>query len=149
MALHRVARSYMAEPTLLQQPGMQTHRLLTVLALGSLTLAVAQCGGGSPTATSPSPADSTASAPAPAPSPTPSPAPGNPGGSLSVSPQTVQGQGQPQATITLANAAPDGGALVQLTSSNSTIARVPATVLVFPGSRSATFLVDTSTVQAA
>ena len=66
-----------------------------------------------------------------------------------MSPQTIQGQGQPQATVTLAATAPDGGALVQLTSSNSTVARVPATVLVFPGSRSATFLVDTSTVEAA
>ena len=132
---------------------MRTHRLLTALALGSLTLVAAQCGGGSSAPTSPSPtvspAPSPAPAPAPAPTPAPSPAPGNPGSSLAVNPPTIQGQGQPQATVTLASAAPDGGALVLLTSDNTTVARVPASVTVAAGSRSATFLVDTSTVQSA
>ena len=68
---------------------------------------------------------------------------------MSVTPSSIQGQGQPQATVTLASAAPDGGALVLMTTSNSTVARVPATVTVAGGSRSATFLVDTSTVLAA
>jgi hypothetical protein len=63
-----------------------------------------------------------------------------------VTPSSIQGQGQPQATVTLANPAPDGGALVVLTSSNTSAARVPATVTVAAGSRSLTFLVDTSTV---
>ncbi len=42
--------------------------------------------------------------------------------------------------------APDGGALVLMTTSNSTVAKVPATITVAAGSRSTTFLVDTSTV---
>ena len=121
---------------------MRTHRLLTVLALGFLTLAVAQCGGGS--STSPSPTDSPAPQPSPSPSPSPSPGPG--GSSLSVSPQSVQGQTQPQATVTLASTAPSGGALVMLTSDNPTVVKVPASVTVAGGSRSAVFMIDTSTV---
>lgn len=49
--------------------------------------------------------------------------------------------------MTLASAAPDGGALVVMASSNPNIVKVPATVTVAAGSRSATFLMDTSTVQ--
>ena len=90
---------------------MRTHRLLTVLALGLLTFAVTQCGGGSSTPTTPSPT--------PTPSPSPAPAPSGSGGSVSISPQTIQGQGQPQGTVTLANTAPSGGAVVQLASSNN------------------------------
>jgi hypothetical protein len=117
---------------------MRTHRLITVLALGLLTLAVTQCGSSSPAPTSPSPT--------PSPAPSPSPAPGGSGNSLSVNPTTIQGQGQPQATVTLASAAPSGGALVLLASDSPTVVRVPATVTVPAGSRSTTFLVDTSTV---
>jgi hypothetical protein len=65
---------------------------------------------------------------------------------LSVSPATIQGQSQPQATVTLTAAAPDGGALVVLKSDNPSVARVPASVTVAPGSRSVTFLVETATV---
>src|SRR5882672_7823187 len=135
----------MTEPTLLKGAGMRLNRLLSVLALGALTLVVAGCGGGSGAPTSPSATPSPSPSPSPAPSPTPSPG----GAGLSVSPQSVQGQVQPQATITLANAAPAGGAIVQLSSDNPTIARVPATVLIQQGSRSAAFLVDTSTVATA
>ena len=123
---------------------MRMQRLLTILALTASALAVAQCGGGSSAGTSPSPSAS----PSPSPSPAPSPAPGGAGNSLSVSPQTIQGQGQPQATVTLASAAPGGGALVLLTSSDSTVVKVPQTVTVPAGSRTVTFLVDTSTVPA-
>ena len=118
------------------------HRLLTFLALGLLTLAVAQCGGGSSSPTSPSENPS----PQPSPSPSPSPSPGPGGSSLSLSPQTIQGQGQPQATVTLASAAPASGALVTLTSDNPTVVKVPASVTVAAGSRSAVFMVDTATV---
>jgi hypothetical protein len=104
-------------------------------------MAVAQCGGGSSSSDTP-----TSPSPTPSPSPAPSPAPGGSVSSLSISPQTVQGQSQPQGTITLANAAANG-ALVQLASSNTTVARVPATVTVPGGSRTATFSIDTSTVQ--
>ncbi len=120
---------------------MRTHRLLWLAAIGLLTLALAQCGGGSSTPTSPSPSPS----PSPTPSPSPSPAPGG-GGSLSISPQTIQSQGQPQATVTLASPAPSGGALVVLLSNDTATARVPATVTVAGGARTATFIIDTSTV---
>lgn len=122
---------------------MQTHRLLKGFALGVLTVALAQCGSSSPAPTSPSPT------PSPTPAPSPSPTPGGSGNSLSVSPQSIQGQGQPQATVTLASAAPAGGALVVLSSNDTAAARVPASITVPAGSRSITFLVDTSTVQAA
>ena len=118
---------------------MRTHRLLWLAAIGVLTLALAQCGGGSSTPTSPSPS------PSPSPTPSPSPSPGG-GGSLSISPQTIQSQGQPQATVTLASTAPAGGALVVLSSSDTTTARVPASVTVPGGARSTTFMIDTSTV---
>jgi len=118
---------------------MRTHRLLWLAAIGLLTLALAQCGGGSSTPTSPSPS------PSPSPTPSPSPSPGG-GGSLSISPQTIQSQGQPQATVTLASNAPAGGALVVLSSSDTTTARVPASVTVPGGARSTTFVIDTSTV---
>ena len=123
-------------------------RLLAVPGVVLCSLVVAQCGGtGAGTAPSSSPSPGT---PAPSPSPggggTPAPAPS--GSSVSVTPSSIQGQGQPQATVTLASAAPGGGALVLLTTSDSTVARVPATVTVAAGSRSVTFLVDTSTVVA-
>jgi hypothetical protein len=51
--------------------------------------------------------------------------------------------------VTLAAAASAGGATVQLGSNNERVARVPATVTVAAGARTATFLVDTSTVSAA
>ena len=51
--------------------------------------------------------------------------------------------------MTLAASAPAGGATVQLGSNNERVARVPATVTVAAGARTATFLVDTSTVSAA
>lgn len=118
---------------------MRTHRLLRLAAIGSLTLALAQCGGDSSAPTSPSPS------PSPTPTPSPSPAPGG-GGSLSISPQTIQSQGRPQATVTLASAAPAGGALVLLSSNDTNTARVPASVTVPGGARSTTFIIDTSTV---
>jgi hypothetical protein len=48
--------------------------------------------------------------------------------------------------VTLTSTAPSGGVAVQLASSNSTIARVPATVLVAGGQTSASFAINTSTV---
>src|SRR5258706_14395734 len=127
------------------------HTMFQRLAAPGLilcSLALAQCGGaGAGTAPSSTPAPVTP-APTPAPSPGGGATPVPSGSSLSVTPSSIQGQGQPQATITLASAAPNGGALVLITSSDSTVARVPATVTVAAGSRSVTFLVDTSTVVA-
>jgi len=121
---------------------MRKNCLLIVLVLGCL-LSVAACGGTS-AETSPSPTPN----PSPSPTPSPAPTPGPGGSSLTISPQSVQGQAQPQATVTLPNAAPAGGAIVQLSSDNPTAARVPASVLVQQGSRSATFTIDTATVSA-
>ena len=119
---------------------MKICRPLSSITVGVLTLALAQCGGGS-SPTTPSPT------PTPSPAPSPSPAPGGSGGTLSISPQSIQGQGQPQGTVTLATAAPSGGAVVLLASSNTGVAKVPASVTVGAGSRTATFAIDTSTVQ--
>jgi hypothetical protein len=60
---------------------------------------------------------------------------------------TVVGQAQPTATVTLSAAAPAGGAVVRLESSNNDAARVPSNVTVAAGSTTATFTVDTSTVE--
>jgi hypothetical protein len=124
-----------------------TLRLLAVPGLVLCSLVIAQCGGtGAGTAPSSS---STPSTGTPSPGGSGTPAPPATGSSLTITPSSIQGQGQPQATVTLASAAPDGGALVVMATSNSTVARVPATVTVAAGSRSTTFLVDTSTVLAA
>jgi len=64
-----------------------------------------------------------------------------------VSPQTIQGQQQSQGTVTLASNAPAGGAIVTLTSSDTSVAHVPASVTVAAGSRSASFLIDAATIQ--
>jgi LmbE family N-acetylglucosaminyl deacetylase len=68
--------------------------------------------------------------------------------SLSLSPSAVVGGGSSTGTVTLTLAAPSGGAAVTLTSSNATVATVPASVTVSEGSTSATFAVSTSPVTA-
>jgi len=65
---------------------------------------------------------------------------------LSLSSNAVAGQVQPQGTVTLTTEAPTGGAVVKLESSNS-VAKVPASVTVQAGQLSATFFVDTATVE--
>jgi hypothetical protein len=114
-------------------------RLLTALGLVLCSLVSAQCGGAG-AGTTPSP--SSPGSPAPSPGGGPIPA----GNSLTLSPSSIQGQGQPQGTVTLASAASGGGALVVMTSGNPAIAKVPSTVTVPAGSRSVSFLIDTSTV---
>ncbi len=125
----------------------QTQRLFAILALGIAPLLVAQCGGGAGTIAGTSPTSTTPPSPSPSPTGTP-PAPGNQTSSLSLTPSSIQGQGQPQGLVTLSVTAPAGGAVVSVVSSNTTVARVPSTVTVPAGARSATFVVDTSTVQA-
>ncbi len=61
----------------------------------------------------------------------------------------MQGQVRPTGTVTLPSAAPTGGTVVTLASSNTEVARVPATVTVGANGISASFAVDTSTVTAA
>lgn len=65
--------------------------------------------------------------------------------SLAVSPGTIAGGNSAVATLTLSGAAPTGGALVTLASSN-TAATVPTSVLVPAGQTGATFVVRTSAV---
>jgi hypothetical protein len=76
-------------------------------------------------------------------------APAPPSATLSavaLDPATVSGGGTASATVTLTSAAPAGGALVSLTSSNTAAATVPATQSVPAGVTSTTFSIGTSAV---
>ena len=64
---------------------------------------------------------------------------------VTLSPASIAGGGSVQGTVTLSQPAPQGGAVISL-SSSSGAATVPATVTVPAGSMSATFTVSTSTV---
>jgi hypothetical protein len=65
---------------------------------------------------------------------------------LSLNPASVVGSNSSQGTVTLTSAAPSGGAVVTLSSSNTTVATVPASVTVAAGSTTATFTVTTKAV---
>ena len=78
--------------------------------------------------------------PVPPPAPTPT--------SLTVSPASVVGGNSSTGTVTLSGPAPTGGAQIVLSSSNTTVARVPASVTVAAGATSATFTASTSVVTA-
>jgi hypothetical protein len=65
---------------------------------------------------------------------------------VSVSPGTVKGGTTANGTVSLSAAAPAGGVTVAL-SSNNTLARVPATVVVPAGSTSSQFSINTSTTR--
>jgi hypothetical protein len=67
---------------------------------------------------------------------------------LSVSPTSVTGGASAQGTVTLTAAAPSGGAVVSLSSSNPGAAGVPASVAIPAGATSTTFAVTTSSVTA-
>ncbi|HEY4818061.1 MAG TPA: hypothetical protein VIH67_11570 [Candidatus Acidoferrum sp.] len=66
--------------------------------------------------------------------------------SVSLNPASVTGGNSSTGTVTLSGPAPSGGAPVILSSSNTTAARVPSSVMVAPGATSATFAVSTSAV---
>ena len=68
--------------------------------------------------------------------------------SLSLNPTSVTGGNSSTGTVTLSGPAPTGGAQVALSSSNTTAARVPASVTVAAGATSASFTVSTSAVAA-
>jgi hypothetical protein len=68
---------------------------------------------------------------------------------IALSPSTVAGGSTSQGTATLASAAPAGGTVVTLTSSNTARATVPASVTVVAGTTSATFTVSTAAAAAA
>jgi hypothetical protein len=66
--------------------------------------------------------------------------------SLTLNPTSVSGGSTSQGTVTLTGAAPTGGSVVTLASSNTTIASVPASVTIPAGASSATFTVATTAV---
>ena len=68
---------------------------------------------------------------------------------MGVSPTTVLGGVSSQGTVTLSAAAPTGGAVVTLTSSNTVVATVPASITISAGSTTGTFSVATTGVSAA
>ena len=68
--------------------------------------------------------------------------------SLTLSPTSVQGGNASQGTVTLSAAAPSGGSVVSLSSSNTSVATVPSSVTVSSGSTSANFTVNTQSVSA-
>jgi len=118
---------------------------LRLLALLCVTLMlVAGCGDDKVSSPTPTPTPT----PAPTPTPTPTPAPAEPAAldSISVDPASVEGQATPTATVTLTAAAPAGGAVIALQSGNTEAAKVPSSVTVPAGQKTATFTVDTSTV---
>jgi hypothetical protein len=65
---------------------------------------------------------------------------------VSVSPSSVVGGSSSTGTLTLTSAAPTGGAVVSLSSSNAAAANVPASVTIAAGAASATFPATTSAV---
>jgi hypothetical protein len=67
---------------------------------------------------------------------------------VSVSPSSIVGGNSAQGTITLTGGAPSGGAVVTLSSANTAVVSVPASVTVAAGASSATFSVNTSGVTA-
>ena len=67
---------------------------------------------------------------------------------VSVSPTSVVGGTTAQGTITLTSGAPSGGAVVTLTSANTSVVSVPASITVAAGAASANFGVNTSAVTA-
>ena len=79
---------------------------------------------------------------------TPAPPPAPTLSSLTVNPTSVIGGNSSTGTVTLSGAAPSGGAVVTLSSSNTNVARTPSSVTVAAGATSATFTVSTSAVAA-
>jgi hypothetical protein len=67
---------------------------------------------------------------------------------VSVSPTSVVGGTTAQGTITLTGGAPSGGAVVTLSSANTSVVSVPASVTVAAGASSVTFSIGTSAVAA-
>lgn len=65
---------------------------------------------------------------------------------LALNPSSVLGTGSVTGTVTLTGAAPAGGAVIVLSSSNTAAAAVPAQIVIAQGSASATFTITTSAV---
>ena len=67
---------------------------------------------------------------------------------LALNPSSVTGGNTSQGSVTLTSAAPSGGAVVALSSSNTALAGVPASVTVATGATSASFTATTTSVTA-
>src|SRR5829696_5329409 len=65
---------------------------------------------------------------------------------IALNPASVAGGSTSEGTASLTSAAPSGGAVVTVSSSNTVAATVPASVSVAPGTTSATFAIPTSAV---
>ena len=63
---------------------------------------------------------------------------------FTISPASVAAGGTSTGTVTLSAAAPTGGAVISLTSSDTSVATVPASVTVAAGATSATFTISTN-----
>jgi len=101
------------------------------------------------TGPTPTPTPTPIATPTPIPTPTPTPTPAALSlSSLSVNPSSVIGGNPSVGTVVLSGAAPTGGAVVTLASSNVTIATVPASVTVAAGATSAIFTITTNRVTA-
>ena len=109
--------------------------------IASFVIVVTGCAGGD---------EATPTSPSATPSPNPSGTGGNSGQGLlagvSLSQSSVYGQDAPQGTVSLSNAAPAGGVVIGLASSNTDVAKVPATLTIAGGANTASFTIDTSTV---
>src|SRR5260221_5307364 len=77
---------------------------------------------------------------------TPQPPPGPTLASLTLNPTSVTSGSPSTGAVTLSAPAPSGGAVISLSSSNTAVATVPASVTVPAGATSAIFTVTTSTV---
>ncbi|HYL13636.1 MAG TPA: S8 family serine peptidase [Terriglobales bacterium] len=111
--------------------------LATALAMVTFSLALYSCGGNS---------SSSSAGPGPG-----TPGPSGPPASLTLStltlsPTSVNGGVPSTGLVTLSGPAPSGGAAVSLSSSNPSVATVPASVTVAGGGTSATFQVATMAV---
>jgi len=101
---------------------------------------VVKIGDGLTVAPTPTPTPT----PGPGPTPTPTPTPAPALSLLTVNPVSVMGGASALGTVSLSAAAPTGGAIVTLSSSNGAIAFAPQSVTVAAGSRSASFDVQTN-----
>lgn len=104
-------------------------------------------GATPPPTPTPTPTPTPIPTPTPTPKPSPTPAPVTLS-SLTLNPSSVTGGNSSQGTVTLSGPAPSGGTAVALSSGNTGVARVPASVTVAAGVTSASFTVTTSAVTA-
>ena len=123
-----------------------SRSLVSVLAIAAVACLVGCTESSAPAAPTPAPEPTPAPAPAPAPVPTPAPAEPVTVALIELNPQEISGQSHSVATVTLTGPAPEGGAVVSLTSTNRDVAKVPATLLIPAGEKTGTVRVESSTV---